>query len=59
MRTQKQLQAALNMKGFNVSQFCERHKLPLRTVMRVKAGGVPRNGTWLLIDLALQTEAKQ
>jgi hypothetical protein len=53
MRTQKQLHAALNVKGFNVAQFCATHKLPLRTVMRVKAGGTPRNGTWMLIDLAL------
>lgn len=57
MRTHKQLQRAVQ--GLpNLSEFSRRHKLPLRTLMRIKLGGEPRTGTALLLDMALDAEAK-
>ena len=40
----------------NVVQFCERHQLPLRTVMRIRAGGVPNPMTAHAIRHALALE---
>lgn len=57
MKTVKQLQKALN-DGRNISDFCRKHGLPLRTVMRVKKGGQPRAGTQILIEGALDGEKK-
>lgn len=52
MRTQAQLQQALR-KVANLSKFATDHKLPLRTLWRVKAGESVRKGTLLLISTAL------
>lgn len=38
----------------NISAFCREHRLPLRTIMRIKAGGEPRAGTASLLDRALK-----
>jgi len=56
MMTYKQLQKAVRDLP-NISEFCAKHKLPLRTVMRVKAGGFPRAGTMLQLEAALSSEA--
>lgn len=40
----------------NVSEFCVKHRLPLRTVMRIKAGGRPNQMTMLAITQALELE---
>lgn len=42
----------------NISEFCRKHGLPLRTIMRIKAGGKPRHGTMALLDLALKAVRK-
>lgn len=52
MRTQAQLQAALS-KVPNLNRFAVEHKLPLRTLWRVKAGETVRKGTLMLISSAL------
>jgi hypothetical protein len=57
MMTYKQLQKAVRELP-NISAFCAKHKLPLRTVMRVKAGGFPRAGTMVLLEAALNADAK-
>lgn len=53
--TSKQLQRAVRDLP-NVLDFCRRHKLPLRTLMRIKAGGEPRAGTAKLIEIALDAD---
>ena len=58
MMTYKQLQKAVRELP-NVREFCERHRLPLRTVMRIKAGGFPRAGTMALLEAALTADTKQ
>lgn len=55
--TYKQLQKAVRDLP-NISEFCAKHKLPLRTVMRVKAGGFPRLGTMIQLEAALAAEGK-
>jgi cell division inhibitor SulA len=42
----------------NISEFCRRHGLPLRTVMRLRSGGEPRAGTVALLERALRLERR-
>jgi hypothetical protein len=57
MRTIKQLQAALLKQ--NALQFSKLHSLPLRTIMRIRAGSTPRKSTHLAIDAALNHRGKK
>lgn len=43
----------------NVVEFAKRHKLPLRTLWRVRAGARVRAGTLMLVNAALDKEAAQ
>jgi len=55
MRTTRQLQKAVQELP-NLSDFSRRHRLPLRTLMRIKDGKEPRRGTAVLLDMALTAE---
>lgn len=52
MRNALQLQQALK-RIKNVTAFAREHKLPSRTIWRLRAGGVARVGTLMRINAAL------
>ena len=43
----------------NVTEFSQRHKLPLRTLMRIKAGGTPTNANAKVIGDAIKKDLKK
>lgn len=48
------------LRGVNVTQFAQDHKLPLRTLVRLKAGNTaPRAGTKKLIEAAIGREQRK
>jgi hypothetical protein len=55
MRNELQLRQAMQHQT-NVTQFCQRHRLPERTIWRFLAGGRIRRGTAKLLDDALDVE---
>lgn len=55
MRNQTQLRQALE-KIANIADFSRRHKLPERTIWRLRGGGTARRGTLVLVDAALDVE---
>lgn len=52
-----EIQAHLN--GINVTEFSQRHKLPLRTLMRIKAGGTPAMATAKVVNDAIKKDEKK
>ena len=49
----------LLQEGFNVTEFSQRHKLPLRTLMRIKAGGTPTSANAKVIGDAIKKDLKK
>lgn len=52
-----EIKAHLN--GINVTEFSQRHKLPLRTLMRIKAGGNPTSATAKVVGDAIKKDEKK
>jgi hypothetical protein len=42
----------------NVTAWCRAHKLPARTIWRLRSGGIARSGTLALVNAALDRSAK-
>lgn len=42
------------LKGVTLAHFSQEHKLPLRTLVRIKAGTIPRAGTHALVAKAIK-----
>lgn len=48
-----------HLDGINVTDFSQRHKLPLRTLMRIKAGGNPTRATAKVVGDAIKKDEKK
>lgn len=48
-----------HLDGINVTEFSQRHKLPLRTLMRIKAGGSPTSATAKVVGDAIKKDEKK
>lgn len=55
----KHIQEYLQRDGMNVTAFSQRYKLPLRTLMRIKAGGVPTSANAKVIGDAIKKDMKK
>ena len=45
--------------GINVTEFSQRHKLALRTLMRIKAGGKPASATAKVVADAIRKDMRR